>query len=113
MVVMVTWNNSYHSMNKINIIFRCDYSKAHCADNSIHVAYQSACASTTPMTTTVGGSGGTGTGTGTGTGGIQTGPVLTGPEAIFDFFCLELSHQPCHTDLETICGSDGNTYINT
>jgi hypothetical protein len=60
---------------------------------------------------TVGGSGGTGTGTGTGTGGIQTGPVLTGPDAIFDFFCLELSHQPCHTDLETICGSDGNTYI--
>ena len=88
--------------------FRCDYSKAHCADRDIHVAYYGACSSTTTPPAVTSGSGSTGTGTGT-----NGGPVLSGPDAVFDFFCLELSHHPCGTDQETICGSDGVTYINS
>ncbi|XP_052073780.1 agrin-like [Mytilus californianus] len=86
---------------------RCDYSKAHCADRNIHVAYDGVCSTTTTMAPS-----GTTSGTGTGTGG-GTGPIISGPEAVFDFFCLELSHHPCDTDLETICASNGVTYINT
>lgn len=103
-------HGDYLEIKKL-VIFRCDYGKAHCADRHLHVAYQGACSTTTTMAPS-GSTSGTGTGTGTGTGG-GTGPVITGPEAVFDFFCLELSHHPCDADLETICGSDGVTYTNT
>ncbi|KAK3083873.1 hypothetical protein FSP39_004408 [Pinctada imbricata] len=39
-------------------------------------------------------------------------PILTGSEAVLDFFCLALAHQDCETDVNYVCGSDATTYLN-
>ena len=69
---------------------RCFFTQAKCKGHDIDVAHKGEC-----------------------TGQIPTGPPhLTGEQAVFDFFCIELAHEDCPDQVEKICGSDGYTYYN-
>ncbi|XP_011413255.3 follistatin-related protein 3 [Magallana gigas] len=88
---------------------RCDFSKAHCDDKSIHVASHSACPTTTvpPPTTAP-------------PGGVVTShplpstlaPILHGSEAVLDFFCFNLAFKACDAASNPVCGNDTITYTN-
>lgn len=88
---------------------RCDFSKAHCDDTSIHLASHSACpTTTTPPPTTAP------------PGGVVTNhplpstlaPILHGSEAVLDFFCFNLAFKPCDGGSNPVCGNDTITYQN-
>lgn len=108
-------------------LYRCDFAKAHCENKDLSVANYGPCTSTAAGTTAVQ-SGTTQSGN---TQSATTGPVvptssykpyvtaqptkdpvLAGSEAVLDFFCLELSHISCGTDVNPVCGSDKITYGN-
>ncbi|XP_022343516.1 follistatin-related protein 3-like [Crassostrea virginica] len=88
---------------------RCDFSKAHCEDTSLHIASHSACPmTTTPPPTTAP------------PGVVVTSrpipstlaPILHGSEAVLDFFCLNLAFKPCDGGSNPVCGNDTITYQN-
>ncbi|XP_046559787.1 ovomucoid-like [Haliotis rubra] len=69
---------------------RCYFTQARCKDSVIDVAYYGACDKRT----------------------ITGGPVLSGEEAVLDFFCQELSHEDCPADKDEVCATDRVTYDN-
>jgi len=76
----------------------CPFAKAHCNDNDLHILHHGACVGAEVSTTVS-------------PGGTTVSSVL-GQEAVLDFFCTQLSHRECDTDMDMICATDGFTYFN-
>ena len=74
----------HHTVSSLS---RYEFSLAHCAMRSLHIAHDGACATSA-------------------VGSTQT----PGGDAVYRFFCTSLSHQQCGDDQEILCGSDGHTY---
>ncbi|KAK6181079.1 hypothetical protein SNE40_009013 [Patella caerulea] len=67
----------------------CAFAKAHCNDTDLHIAHYGDCIpDKTPIAT------------------------VHGTTASYLFFCRNLKHSHCGTDVEVVCGSDGITYNN-
>lgn len=70
--------------------FRCEFSKAHCADPSLDLLHPGDCTDLD----------------------VATATPVAGNEVIVDFFCTSLSKIDCPTTIDKVCGSDGWTYDN-
>ena len=72
--------------------FRCEFSKAHCNDNTIDLKHYGACTSAD---------------------GSTPAPVnVDGSDVVFDFLCTSLSHMDCPVEEDKVCADDGYTYKN-
>ncbi|XP_045209792.1 agrin-like [Mercenaria mercenaria] len=71
---------------------KCEFSKAHCADNSINLKHYGPC---------------------NGADGTTSSPVdAAGAEVVFDFMCTSLSHISCTPGGSKVCASNGRIYEN-
>ncbi|KAL4239076.1 hypothetical protein ACF0H5_003779 [Mactra antiquata] len=72
---------------------KCEFSRAHCNDDTLGLLHYGACNSldgTTP----------------------SPGNAVNGSEIVFDFMCTSLSHMNCPVGGDKVCGSDGRPYAN-
>ncbi|XP_052798228.1 agrin-like [Mya arenaria] len=83
--------DAYCGTNLVTYANKCEFSKAHCANQTIDLLHIGACTDADKNENT----------------GAEGGTV------IFDFFCTSLSHMNCPTDVSKVCGSDNRTYINS
>merc|ERR1711860_207031 len=86
---------------------RCFFAKAQCKNSDLHIYADGSCASAgyTPA------AGSVTTAKPAATGPTTTrSPLFLGHNAVLDFFCLELQHEPCVDNTEQVCGTDGDTY---
>ncbi|XP_048755211.1 agrin-like [Ostrea edulis] len=96
-------NDPQCGSNGVTYRNRCDFSKAHCEQNSVHIASHSAC----PATTVPPGASSTSNPVAS-----TLAPILQGSEAVLDFFCLNIAFRPCDAVHTPVCGNDTTTYPN-
>ena len=70
------------------LISRCEFSRAHCTDNTLDLLHSGACTDADKPTAS---------------------PV-DGVDVVFDFMCTSLSHMACPADDSKVCATDGRTY---
>ncbi|XP_041379780.1 agrin-like [Gigantopelta aegis] len=82
-------NHEVCASNNITYDSHCMFSKAHCQDRNLHLTYNTSCSDA-----------------GHKDGGSH------GSQTTYEFFCRNLLHTHCGTDMEIVCASDGKTYNN-
>ena len=68
--------------------YRCEFTKAHCADNNIDLLHVGDCTDVD----------------------IAIAKPVAGSDVVMDFFCTSLSKIDCPVETTQVCGSDGYTY---
>ncbi|KAK6192455.1 hypothetical protein SNE40_003919 [Patella caerulea] len=69
---------------------RCEFAQAHCLEPELHFSHNGTCDPAVD----------------------KPDPNLHGSNLVYTFFCNNLKHIQCGTDLEIVCGTDMNTYDN-